>query len=137
MRRRMNPLTLPFYLPVISSLPLELAPAEALEPIHRLNARPLPSVTQATIHPSALPGASSFALGLPSPPAGQQWAALDQAWRHRLPDEVYARRMVYRALVCRALGGVRRVDGLEVGKAERKKGEMLLLRAAGAELGDV
>lgn len=55
-----------------------------------------------------------------------EWESLDEKFRRRLPDELYAARLVYRGLLMRACGRLKRVDGLNVSVGERiKAGELL------------
>ncbi|ORY32290.1 hypothetical protein BCR39DRAFT_523772 [Naematelia encephala] len=113
---RMNPSTLGFYLPLL--LPVSSTRAsDLLDPSPRKTPTPF-NMTAATILP---PGHTS------SSSAPSEWQDLDAHFRRNLPDEWYAKRMVYRGLLMRAVGNRLRVlDGIEVGVGERKKAERLL-----------
>ncbi|CCA73311.1 hypothetical protein PIIN_07266 [Serendipita indica DSM 11827] len=55
---------------------------------------------------------------------------LDAKFRRRLPDELYAGRLVYRGLMMKACGKLKMLDGVMIGTGERTKAYALLERAA-------
>jgi hypothetical protein len=109
----MNPSTLSFY------LPLMLGPN-----MNRLDPSSIRDIvsTDKTFDQTVVPAPPLSALS---------WSSLDAQFRRSLPDEWYGKRLVYRGLVMAACGGLRMLDGVEVGEGERRKaGE--LIRAAEA-----
>jgi protein NUD1 len=88
---RMNPLTLSFYPPFLSS------PSNPMNPSHL---SPSPS---------------------PSPPIDPAYTALDARFRASLPDNWYLRRLVYRGIFVGACKNIKYVDGLEITTGEKLK----------------
>ena len=109
----MNPSTLGFYLPLLTSHSDPSPPSP-------LRAKPIPfgNVTTATIAPAL--------LDQPSRAAGLEWASLDASFRRALPDEWYSKRLVYRGLIMAACPRVRVLDGVRVEEGERSKAGRLI-----------
>jgi len=109
----MNPSTLGFYLPLLTSHTTESSSPPPIKPI------PFGNITMATI--AAIP---------PTPTKGKEnvyeWASLDSSFRRALPDEWYSKRLVYRGLIMAACPKVRVLDGIRVVEGERKKAERLI-----------
>ncbi len=107
----MNPSTLGFYLPLLTS---HASP----DPVSPIRAQPpaFGNITTATIAPPAPPTRA----------AALEWASLDASFRHALPDEWYSKRLVYRGLIMAACPKVRMLDGLRVEEGERRKARRLL-----------
>lgn len=89
-KRRMNPLTLPFYPPYLT------APTPTRLPPHAEH--------------EILPSSSS---------SSAEWSALDTKFRQSLPDSWYSKRATYRAIVLSVVPGLRKLDGVVVGSKER------------------
>ena len=115
-RRRSNPSTLGFYLPLL--LPNPSQTTSIIDPSSPPPRQaPLPSVTLATIHPSSLKSEVA-------PQA--TWSSLDGQFRKALPDEWYSKRLVYRGLFMATCPKLRLLDGIRVEERERRKAEQLL-----------
>jgi hypothetical protein len=106
---RMNPSTLGFYLPLLTSH------SSTLPPTTPRQALTFGNITTATIVPLK-----------PSNGPGTEWASLDASFRRALPDEWYSKRLVYRGLIMAACGKVRVLDGVRVEEGERRKAGRLL-----------
>ncbi|KAM0751427.1 hypothetical protein T439DRAFT_380394 [Meredithblackwellia eburnea MCA 4105] len=103
---RMNPLTLPFYAPLVLQQGSDLPPHSDYRILH-------PEDDQESTNTNT------------DIPRSRQWAAIDQKFRKALPDPFYLRRKTYRTVLMKACESLVELDGLEMGR-ERKK---LLTRA--------
>jgi hypothetical protein len=127
---RMNPSTLGFYLPLFFPSPSS-SPDPGNQPRPTAH-NPLPSVTLATIRPPDTPASKSRRSNVPShttQPGEVEWNVLDAQFRKSLPNEWYSKRLVYRGLIMQECRGLRRLDGVRVGEAERNKASRLLAAA--------
>ncbi len=60
---------------------------------------------------------------------------LDAKFRRRLPDELYAGRLVYRGLMMKTCNSLKMLDGVAIGTGERTKAYALLERASSSGCG--
>lgn len=113
-KHRMNPLTLPFYPPLVPA-------ADSLVPAHAEHQiiYPEPASSKAVQAGSRVTPAKST----PS------WLTLDTKFRRALPDDWYHRRAAYRAVVVQSVPSLRRLDGIDVTK-ERSRISQKLERLA-------
>jgi hypothetical protein len=121
----MNPSTLSFYLPLFISQPSSSSSVSTpSEP-----PAPLPNVTLA--NPLPIPGNQTLAqIAHHNATVTGNWQELDKRFRKSLPDEWFAKRLVYRGLIMRCCPGLEMLDGVVVEDGEKKKA-LGLLDAAG------
>ncbi|KAK4699944.1 protein NUD1, partial [Phenoliferia sp. Uapishka_3] len=96
---RTNPLTLPFYAPLVLQQGDDLPPHSD----YRI------------IHPDDDAGEDSNGV-----PRSRQWSAIDHKFRKSLPDTYYLRRKTYRAIILETCPGVMELDGIECSKERRR-----------------
>lgn len=97
----MNPLTLPFYAPLVFP-----------------QGSDLPSHSEYRIlHPDDDDAGSTSSL-----PRSRQWSSIDLKFRKALPDTYYLRRKTYRAVVLEMCVSVVELDGIECAKERRRLG---------------
>lgn len=128
---RMNPSTLGYYLPLFIPPPVSTDSSSSgkshLKPQSHPNKTGVllgrPNGTMSNI--SRLHASQSFFHQAEN----ENWQEMDREFRRNLPDTWYGRRLLYRGVMMRALGGLRKLDGVEVGEGERRKAEALLSRA--------
>lgn len=145
-RRRMNPCTLGWYLPIlVRDVPGALQPSsegkggnsgsgggcigeagDGHYPIIARGASTTNTTTTTTLNSTSKPMTTT----IPTEPGRDiwtwSWSDLDAKFRRDLPDEAYVGRLAYRGLVMRSCGKVRVLDGVEVGEKERIKAGAIL-----------
>ena len=116
----MNPTTLPFYLPLLTSVPhgeVDSAPSAPNKTAILLGRPTYTFASQSTTFHSP------FVDGV-----NEDWASLDREFRKKLPDGCYTKRLAYRGMVM-SCTGVQVLDGLEISDGERRKAVELLRRS--------
>ena len=123
---RMNPSTLGYYLPLFIPPPT----LDSTQGQGKLKAQSHPNKTGVVLgRPNGTLSGCRMSQSFFRQPENENWQEMDREFRRNLPDTWYGRRLLYRGVLMRGLGGLRKLDGINVVDGERRKAEALLSRA--------